>query len=308
MDGKTAWPKKARELFVSQMDSTIWNDFSYRDNDIIIATHAKAGTTWTQQIVAQLVLGGEPVDVHALSPWVDSRGMPFPERLEMLEAQQHRRFLKTHLPLDAFVFSPKARYIYIGRDGRDVVWSMHNHHLQLKDEAFERFNRDLPPGVRPFLKPDLELVPYFRRWMDEDGYPWWPFWDSVRTWWQARSLPNVLFLHFNDLKRDLRGEIARVAAFLDVTLDAAGLDRAAERCSFDYMKTHAERFAPRGGRLLAGGAGSFFQAGTNGRWRDMLTPEDIARYEALAERELGPECARWLVDGGAVAREGVLPR
>ncbi len=89
------------------MDSTIWNDFRFRDSDIIIATYAKAGTTWTQQIVAELVLGGtETVNVHALSPWVCSRTAPFPERLALLEAQTHRRFLKTHLPVDALVFSP----------------------------------------------------------------------------------------------------------------------------------------------------------------------------------------------------------
>ncbi len=31
---------------------------------------------------------------------------------------------KTHLPVDALVFSPEAKYLYIGRDGRDVIWSM----------------------------------------------------------------------------------------------------------------------------------------------------------------------------------------
>ena len=48
--------------------------------------------------------------------------------MPLVEAQTHRRFLKTHLPVDALVFSEKAKYIYIGRDGRDVVWSLYNHH------------------------------------------------------------------------------------------------------------------------------------------------------------------------------------
>ena len=57
--------------------------------------------------------------------WLDLRVPPKAVKLPVVEAQTRRRFLKTHLPLDALVFSPKAKYIYIGRDGRDVVWSMY---------------------------------------------------------------------------------------------------------------------------------------------------------------------------------------
>jgi aryl sulfotransferase len=49
-------------------------------------------------------------------------------KLPAVEAQSHRRFVKTCLPVDALVFSPKAKYVYIGRDGRNVVWSLYNHH------------------------------------------------------------------------------------------------------------------------------------------------------------------------------------
>ncbi len=53
-----------------------------------------------------------------MSPWLDLRIPPKDVKLPMVEAQTYRRFLKTHLPVDALVFSPKARYLYIGRDGR----------------------------------------------------------------------------------------------------------------------------------------------------------------------------------------------
>ena len=55
----TDWPEKTRELHNHHMDSTVWNDFAFRDDDIVIATYAKSGTTWTQQIVGQLVLHGD---------------------------------------------------------------------------------------------------------------------------------------------------------------------------------------------------------------------------------------------------------
>ena len=220
------------------------------------------------------------------------------ERLVMLEAQTHRRFVKTHLPADALVMQPRARYIYVARDGRDVVWSMHNHHNQLKDEFYAMINADLPPGVKPHPRLDLELVPYFQRWLEADGQPWWPFWDSVRSWFDLRHQLNVHVVHFNDLKRDLPGEINRIAAFLDIPLTPAKLALITSHCSFEYMKEHAERFSPGGGTRLKGGARSFINQGTNGRWRDMLSADDIARYEAKAIAELGEPCARWLADGG----------
>jgi hypothetical protein len=107
-------PTKTRELHNHHFDSTIWNGFRFRDDDIVISTYAKAGTTWTQQIVAQLLLGPDPnLEVAEMSPWLDLRIPPKDVKLPMVEAQTHRRFLKTHLPLDALVFSPKAKYIYI---------------------------------------------------------------------------------------------------------------------------------------------------------------------------------------------------
>jgi aryl sulfotransferase len=79
-----------------------------------------------QQIVAQMLLGPDPeLEVAEMSPWLDLRVPLKAVKLPVVEAQTHRRVLKTHLPLDALVFSPKAKYIYIGRDGRDVVWSMY---------------------------------------------------------------------------------------------------------------------------------------------------------------------------------------
>ena len=68
------WPRKTRELHNHHFDSTIWNDFRFRDDDVVIATYAKSGTTWTQQIVGQLIFGGDPgVNVAEISPWLDLR-------------------------------------------------------------------------------------------------------------------------------------------------------------------------------------------------------------------------------------------
>ena len=289
------WPRKTRELHNHHFDSTIWNDLVFRDDDVVIATYAKSGTTWVQQIVAQLLFeGAEGLDVAEMSPWLDLRVPPKEVKLPFVEAQTHRRFLKTHLPVDALVFSPRAKYLYIGRDGRDVVWSLFNHHANANAAWYEALN-DTPGRVGPPIAPPPDDPRrYFLDWLEGDGHPFWSFFENVRSWWAIRSLPNVLMLHFAELKADLPGQIRRIAGFLDVPIDETRFPRIVERCGFAWMKANATKSVPLGGAFWDGGAETFIHRGTNGRWRDVLTAEDVARYEAQARTELGDECADWL--------------
>ena len=297
-DSSIAWPQKTRELYNHHFDSTVWNELDFRDDDIVIATHVKSGTTWVQQIVSQLLFNGEEgLEVAEMSPWVDLRVPPKQVKLPAIEAQTHRRFLKSHLPIDALVYSPKAKYIYIGRDGRDIVWSMYNHHANANQAWYEALN-DTPGRVGPPIEPPPDSVrQYFLDWMEKDGHPFWPFWENVRSWWEIRDLPNMLLLHFADLKADMPGEIRRIAAFLDVPIDESKWDAILEHCSFDYMKKNATKSVPLGGLFWDGGAQTFVNKGTNGRWRDMLTEEDCKTYEERALAELGLECAAWVAKG-----------
>jgi aryl sulfotransferase len=292
------WPQKTRDIHNHHMDSTIWDGLDFRDDDIVIATYAKSGTTWTQQIVGQLLFGGAAdVDVAQMSPWLDLRVPPREVKLPAVMAQTHRRFLKTHLPVDALNFSPKARYVYIGRDGRDVVWSLYNHHAFANELWYQALN-DTPGRVGPPIgRPPADVRQYFREWLDGDGYPFWSFWENIRSWWEIRDLPNLMLLHFNELKADLPGQIRRIAAFLDIPIDEHRFPAIVEHCSFDYMKAHAEKSAPVGGIFWEGGAQTFVHKGTNGRWRDMLGQADSLDYEKTARRELGEACAHWLATG-----------
>ena len=298
MTESTVWPKKVREMHNHHFDSTIWNDLQFRDDEIVIATYAKSGTTWVQQIIAQMLFGPDPdLEVAEISPWLDLRVPPKEVKLSEVESQAHRRILKTHLPVDALVFSPKAKYLYVGRDGRDVVWSLYNHHVKANHLWYEALN-DTPGLVGPPMGPPPDDIhEYWREWFESDGYPFWPFWESVRSWWEVRALPNVMFVHFDDLKRDMPGEMRRIASFLEVPIDEARWGETVEYCTFGWMKQHADRSVPLGGVTFDGGARSFINKGTNGRWEQTLTPEEVAEYEARAVRELGPECARWLATG-----------
>ncbi|HYG28116.1 MAG TPA: sulfotransferase domain-containing protein [Caulobacteraceae bacterium] len=293
------WPRKTREFHNHHMNSEIWNRFQFRDDDIIVATYAKSGTTWTQQIVAQLVFQGSPdVQVAFMSPWLDLRIMP-PDTMDMLEAQTHRRIVKTHLPLDALVFSPRAKYLYIARDGRDVVWSMYNHHANANDFWYEAINKTPGRVGPPIEKPNPDIRQYFLDWLAQDGQPFWPFWENISTWWEARNTPNIKLVHFNELKADLEGKMREIAEFLEIEIPEDRWPTVVEHCSFDWMKENAEKVAPLGGNIFEGGARTFINKGSNGRWKDVLTAEDVAAYERMAVEKLGPDCARWLMTGKA---------
>jgi aryl sulfotransferase len=299
------WPVKKHEYQDRQADSTIWNQFQFRDDDIIIATSPKSGTTWMQQIISQLVFNGkEQPEISKVSPWLDCRmyilGGLYESQEKLLEAmenQTHRRFIKTHLPLDALVFSPKAKYIFVGRDGRDVVWSLFNHHSSFTDEMYNLINNS--PGLNgpPLQRPPPSEKEYFRNWLDKDGEPFGPFFSYTRSWLNARYLPNVLVTHYSQLKNNLPNEIERIARFLNIAMDRSSpqWNNILERCSFDYMKRNANKFMPD--FAFVGGASTFFKKGTNNRWKDILTEEDCRRYEEKAKLELGEDGAKWLATG-----------
>lgn len=291
------WPRKTRELMNNHMESTWWDDFPFRDDDIIVGTYAKSGTTWTQQIVGQLVYQGDPdVAMGELSPWWDMRVIP-PEVREQVLAFPGRRILKTHLPADALVMSPKAKYLYVGRDGRDIGWSLHNHHLNHSDEAFAMIN-DTPGRVGPPLpKADPDVRRYFNFWLETDGGHHWSFSENIKTWWDIRHLPNVKLIHFANLKADLEGQMRGIAEFLEIELPASKWPQAVEHCTFDWMKAHGDRVVPLAGIAWNGGSQTFLNKGTNGRWKDTLSPDEVARFESLMVERLGPDCAHWLATG-----------
>lgn len=295
MASSTVLPQKTRELHSHHFDSTVWNDLQIRNDDVVIATYAKSGTTWTQQIVGQMLLGPDPeLEVAEISPWVDLRVPPKEVKLPLIEGQSHRRFLKTHLPVDALRFSAKAKYLYLARDGRDVMWSMYNHHANANAFWYESLN-DTPGRIGPPIEPPPDdVVEYFRQWLVGDGYPFWSYWENIRTWWAIRDLPNVRLIHFAELKRDMRGKMREIAQFLEIEVNTDDWPKIELYCSFDWMKANATKSTPLAGAFWDAGAETFINKGTNGRWQTMLPPDLSRAYEDRAVTELGEECAAWL--------------
>ena len=287
------------------LDSTRWKHYEPRPDDIVIATPYKSGTTWMQIIIINLIfqdLQIRPYDDY--SPWIDNRTADLTHQLKLLDEQTHRRCIKTHLPLDGLPYYSEAKYIVVNRDARDVCISMWNHHSRYNKD-FLTFLNTLPGRVgHPMPRCPEDFRDFWQQWItngwfewESEGYPYWSNLRHVQTWFNFRHLPNILFVHFNDLLGNLEGEIQRIADFLDIPIADGLLPEIADAVTFKTIKQNAEKFNPGAGFVWENGANTFFNKGTNGRWRDVLTDEDLELYTAAVERELTPDCAHWLENG-----------
>ena len=276
-------------------DNRRWERFTHRPGDIFVCTPAKCGTTWTQTIVASLLWpdGDGPTPIMTVSPWIDAEFYPIEEITARLEAQTHRRFIKTHTPADGIPWFADAKYIFVARDARDAFMSMCHHMEVFKDEVREGLNvRALADGVPPMPDWNGDVHGFFAGWLAQGSHL-----AHVATFWERRDQPNLLLVHYNDLKADLAGEMRRIAAFLEIAIPEAKWPAAVERCTFEAMRARGEEIGTFWN--FEGGAQSFLFKGTNGRWRDVLTAAELAAYEKRVAELLPPDGAAWSERGRA---------
>jgi len=296
-----------REVRSRVFDSARWAGYQPRPDDIIISTYPKCGTTWTQRIVGMLVNGSaEPRPIE--SPWFDMRLFgPIEAALGEAEAQTGRRYLKSHLPYEALPVYAGVKFIHTARDGRDSAMSFHNHLVGFLPEMWANFdavNQADPKFADAPPRPSPDLAEYFRGWLVDGGAygdAGASYWDVERSFWAARHEPNMLLVHFNDLKADRAGEIARIADFLDIALPAGVMAQIVEAAGFETMQAQSAVIAPFTERAWDKGGMRFFNKGTNGRWKDVLTAEDLARYHQRIAAEFTPGLAAWLEHGRLTA-------
>jgi len=274
-------------------DNQRWARFTPRPRDIFVCTPPKCGTTWTQTIAVNLLWpdGDHPATVMELSPWLEAEFYPLDEMMARLEAQTHRRVIKSHTPADGIPFFPDAKYVFVARDGRDAFMSFCHHREVFRDDVREKLNvRALADGVPPMPPWDGDVHGFFAAWMAMGD-----LFTHVATFWKRRGEPNLLFVHYADLKSDLAGEMRRIAEFLEVEVSAAKWPGVVERCTFESMKANGDRVGSFWN--FDGGAQSFLFKGTNGRWRDVLTPAELDAYRTRVAELLPPEAAAWLERG-----------
>ena len=279
-------------------DSGRWKEFRFRAGDIVISTRSKSGTTWMQMICALLVLRNPdlPAPLAELSPWVDWLVLPKGPMFARLEAQRHRRFVKTHTPLDGLPIDDRATYIVVARHPLDMAVSLYHHGDNLDRARIQELTGNASSGAGR-ERPPLEV--WLRHWIDWDGDRHEQM-DSLRgvmahlsDAWARRDRPNIVLVHYDDLIGDRGGEMRRLAARLEIDVPEELWPVLVDAAGFEQMRARAGQLVPDGGGVIKDPA-AFFRRGTSGGGREVLTAAQLERYRSRTERLARPEMLSWL--------------
>ncbi|MGH3498256.1 MAG: sulfotransferase domain-containing protein [Nocardioidaceae bacterium] len=281
-------------------DSARWSGFPFRQGDIVISTRSKSGTTWMQMICALLTFQSPtlPAPVSELSPWLDWLIAPRDETYARLATQDHRRFIKTHTPLDGIPLDPRATYIVVARHPLDMAVSLYHQGNNIdRARMRELTGQPEPPAPRPAPRPALH--PWLLSWIDDDEDPrkemdslpgvMWHLSDA----WARRDQPNIVMAHYDDLSGDLEGEMRRIADRLRITVPEQRWPTLVAAATFDGMRSHADQIVPDGSGVLKDRA-AFFRRGTSGAGREVLTADELSGYYARAAELAPTDLLTWL--------------
>ncbi|WP_431892492.1 sulfotransferase domain-containing protein [Micromonospora haikouensis] len=283
----------------SEEDSARWAGFPFRDGDIVISTRSKSGTTWMQMICALLVFGTPdlPAPLSHLSPWLDWLAEPRDEVYARLAAQRHRRFVKTHTPLDGVPLDDRAHYVVVARHPLDMAVSLWHQSGNLdRARLAELTGRPAPAGPSA---PRTPLVESLRRWVDREVDPraeldslegvLWHLGDA----WGRRDRPNVTLVHYDDLVADLAGQMRVLAGRLGVEVAQPRWPELVEAATFDRMRERADLLVPDPAGVLKD-RNAFFRRGRSGQGRELLDAATLARYRARTATLAPPDLLAWL--------------
>lgn len=248
--------------------------YQARPEDVFVVTQMKCGTTWMQHVVYEVLHRGRGnlvetgTAMYAVSSWIEGRKSVPIEQAPLIGSDRPSRIIKTHLPVSLCPFSREARYVYVARHPVSCFASC-------VDFVVTNVGGMAPPMAR------------FEEWFCSPELMWWGTWaDHVAGWWQrAQDESNVLFVYFEDMKRDLSSVVRRVADFLGVPpLTDAELAEVVRKCGFAYMQEHQGNFEMQPPHLLQARA-ALFVSGSADRYQDV--PDDMRdRLRAWVAREL----------------------
>ncbi|MET8464838.1 sulfotransferase domain-containing protein [Micromonospora zamorensis] len=292
-------PTPAHRYRSDDEDSARWVGFPFRDGDIVISTRSKSGTTWMQMICALLVLGTPelPAPLNVLSPWLDWLAEPQDAVYDRLAAQQHRRFIKTHTPLDGVPLDPRVHYVVVARHPLDMAVSLYHQAGNLDRVRLAELTGQPAPTGPPRKR--LPVEQWLPSWVDREVDPRTDL-DSLpgvmlhlRDAWARRHEPNVELVHYDDLLADLGGEMRRLADRWGIPVAAERWPELVEAATFGRMRERADRLAPDTLGVLRDRR-AFFRQGGSGQGRDLLDAPARARYQERVSALAPPDLLTWL--------------
>jgi len=275
-----------RDYLGEVTDSTRWRAFSPRVGDIVVNTPPKAGTTWTQSILALLISGDPEVDAQTSmkSPWIDIKFRDLTEVMARLEAQEHRRQVKSHTPFDGLPIWSEVRYITVYRHPIDSHFSMRKHVQNMTHDIHsDHMPDDLNESFRIFVEGDHDEAASLHSIVEH-----------YRNTVVLEPRENLMRLHYADMLRDLEGAVARIAAFVGISHPPELMAQLVDAARFDNMKANAHRFTPSAGQGFYHQDSGFFDSATSNKWEGKLSDDQLAAYEARVSDMLPEDERRWL--------------
>jgi hypothetical protein len=240
---------------------------SWRDGDIVISVPVKSGTTWMMNIVHQLRSGGDQdfASIYAEVPWIEF--VPTPEsRPEDLIAgfdrmsADRRRAFKTHSPAGVVPYfapgsGPDVQYVVLVRNPDEAIAALPPFTASHSDAWLNLWH--IPREA--FGSPDVAtLVAHGADTLVAGLFRF------VEAWWPLRHEPNVLLLHFADLKHDHEASVRRVSDFLGIPVSDAQWPAILEYTSFAWMKAHEDKFERKVGDIALVNPGGMIRKGKVG--------------------------------------------
>lgn len=223
-------------------------DYEPRPEDVFISTQMKCGTTWMQQVVYEVLCKGKGDfsdnghrHMYAVSPWIESVDSVSMKDTPLI-GEKKKRIIKTHMPTKLSRYSPAAKYIYVTRNPVSCFGSIVDY--------FQLMSGPLAPPVPAILD-----------WYLSDQM-WWLSWpEHVAGWWEwAEKKPNVLFFHFEEMKKNLDPVVRKTAEFLGVGMTEEEIKKVAEKSSFEYMKENEDYFEMSPPNIFSV-SGTYFKSG-----------------------------------------------
>ncbi|MDU8942809.1 sulfotransferase domain-containing protein [Rhodophyticola sp. MJ-SS7] len=278
----------------SRTDPSRWAAWRPRRGDILVCTPSKAGTTWTQTMIAMLLNGGADLDrpLNEISPWIDADlGTPAEEVARDLDRQPGRRVVKTHTPGDGVPVWEGVSVVAVYRHPLDIFISLRNHALNMKSRPDHPMAREMSVAVHDFLT-DRATVDD----IDHDSVEIFAL--HYRETVASGRFADLVCLHYADMVAAGPAIVAHLDRALRIGAGEDAIARVAEATTLAAMRDAAARYVPASGKGFWHDEAAFFHSGGTEKWAGLLSEADLALYEdRMAAAVPDPELRRWLERG-----------